>query len=315
MTQRSLDFEYDYKNIKDRIEELKNLSSARGIDLGSEIVDLETKVEELQREKYQSLSAWEKVLMARHPERPLATEYYDALCEDWMELHGDRLYGDDPAIVGGIGIMDGIPVTLIGHQKGKNTNDNISRNFGMPYPEGYRKAIRLMEQAQRFGRPVLTFVNTPGANPGMGAEERGQGWAISQSLATLAQLRVPVVCVIVGEGGSGGALALAVGDRMIMLSNSIFSVASPEACSSILFKDPERAEETAKDLNLTAQDLLRLGIADEIIEEPTGGAHRDFAMVVSRLKESLRRNLQELIAMPPETLADRRYQKLRNYHP
>ncbi|HWP96772.1 MAG TPA: acetyl-CoA carboxylase carboxyltransferase subunit alpha [Syntrophomonadaceae bacterium] len=312
MTQRKFDFESQYQGLKQKIADLTEESQLRNIDLSDEIAMLENKMKKIREAKYLNLSPWERVLLSRHPDRPGAVQYIERLCSEWIELHGDRLFGDDQAIIAALGLFHGQPVTLLGHRKGKNTADNLRYNFGMPHPEGYRKVVRLLQQAEKFGRPVLTFIDTPGAFPGIGAEERGQALAISQALMTLAGLKVPVISVVTGEGGSGGALALAVANRILMLSNSVFAVTSPESCSSILFKDPNRVEEMAAASKITANDLLHLGIADEVIEEPVGGANEEFEATACLLEESLQRNLRELQEMSPEQLVEDRYTKLRS---
>ncbi|MGE5453793.1 MAG: acetyl-CoA carboxylase carboxyltransferase subunit alpha, partial [Methylocystaceae bacterium] len=263
--------EEEYSLLRHRIAELMELSKQTHIPLDEELGSLLQRMETIREERYQQLGGWEKVQLSRQPNRPTTLEYINWLCTDNLELHGDRLYGDDPALIGGLADLEGRMITWLGHQKGRDTQDNLHRNFGMPHPEGYRKAHRLILQAEKFGRPILTLVNTPGAFPGIGAEERGQAWAISSMLQLLSRVRVPVVAVVTGEGGSGGALALALADYLIMLSNSVFSVASPEACSAILYKDASRVQEVAGHLGLTAQDLFKYGIADEIIAEPVGG--------------------------------------------
>ncbi|NLX89485.1 MAG: acetyl-CoA carboxylase carboxyltransferase subunit alpha [Syntrophomonadaceae bacterium] len=311
MVKRQFDYEDKYKNIQNKIRELEELSGTLDFDLSSEIKVLEGKLKSIRDQKYQNLTPWEKVLLARHPERPTTIQYLDHICDEWIELHGDRYYGDDPAIVGGIGTFNGMPVTVIGHQRGKDTNENIKRNFGMPHPEGYRKVHRLLKQAEKFGRPVLTFIDTQGAYPGAGAEERGQPVAIAQDLMLLAGLNVPIISTVIGEGGSGGALALGVGDRLIMLSNSVFSVASAETCGSILAKDPNRAEEMAAALKLTADDLKSLNIVDEVVPEPIGGAHTDPLETITRVKEAIARNLYEVMENGG-SFAEQRYQRLRS---
>lgn len=311
MTQRKFDFESQYQGLKKKIDDLIEESQQRNIDLSDEIAMLEAKMSQIREAKYHNLSPWERVLLSRHPTRPGSFQYIQRLCSEWIELHGDRLFGDDQAIIGCLGLFQGRPVTFLGHRKGKNTNDNLRYNFGMPHPEGYRKVVRLLKQAEKFGRPVITFIDTPGAFPGIGAEERGQALAISQALMTLAGLRVPVISVVTGEGGSGGALALAVANRMLMLSNSVFAVTSPESCSSILFKDPNRVEEMAAVSKITASDLLQLGIVDEVIKEPVGGANEEFETTAKLLETSLLRNLRELSDKTAEQLVEERYQKLR----
>jgi len=302
--------EEEYNLLRQRIDELMELSRQTRIPLDEELASLLTRVDTLREERYQHLSGWEKVQLSRHPNRPTVLEYMTRWCDEWVELHGDRLYGDDPALVGGIAKLDDRVITWLGHQKGRDTQDNLYRNFGMPHPEGYRKAQRLITQAEKFGRPVLTLINTPGAFPGIGAEERGQAWAISSMLLLLSRVRVPVVAVVTGEGGSGGALALALADYLIMLSNSVFSVASPEACSAILFKDASRVQEVADHLGLTAQDLLQHGIADEIIEEPTGGAQQHGKVMADQIKQAVTTQFDRLCNLDPATLVARRRQRL-----
>ena len=310
MIKRQFDYEQKHRQLLDKIEELKALSQSTQIDLSPQIALLESSLQDLREEKYRNLAPFEKTLLVRHPERPTSRQYIEFLCDDWLELHGDRLYGEDPAIIGGIGLIDGQAVTVLGHQKGQDTSDNVKHNFGMPHPEGYRKVLRLLLEAKKFHRPVITFVDTPGAYPGIGAEQRGQAWAISQVLMTLSHLPVPVIAIVTGEGGSGGALALAVADRLLMLSNAVFSVASPEACASILWKDLDRAEEMASALKITAADLYKLGIIDGIIEEPPGGAHQDFTALASEIKKALKGGLQELLALDQEELIRKRFLKL-----
>lgn len=310
MVKRQFDYENNYENIQDKIKELEELSDSLDFDLSGEIKFLESKLQALREVKYKNLTPWEKVLLARHSERPTTMQYLDGICDEWIELHGDRLYGDDQAVVGGIGTFNGMPVTVLGHQRGKDTNENIKRNFGMPHPEGYRKVHRLLKQAEKFGRPVLTFIDTQGAYPGAGAEERGQPFAIAQDLMLLSGLKVPVISTVIGEGGSGGALALGVCDRLIMLSNSVFSVASAETCASILTKDVHQAEEMAWNLKLTAPELKELGIIDEIVPEPIGGAHTDPEQTIALVKAAMARNLYEVMERGGD-LAEQRYRRLR----
>jgi len=312
MVKRHFDYEEKYKALQERFEELQELSQSMEFDLTDEFRVLEEKMKNIRDNKYQNLTPWEKILLSRHPERPTSREYIEYLCDDWIELHGDRIYGDDKAIIGGIASFNGIPLTVLGHQKGKDTNDNLRRNFGMPHPEGYRKVERMLLQAEKFGRPVINFIDTPGAYPGVGAEERGQAGAIAKVLMILSSLKVPVISIVTGEGGSGGALALAVADRLLMLSNSVFSVASAEACASIIWKDAGKAEEMADALKLTALDVKEIGIADEIIDEPLGGAHKDFEITAKSIQESLDRNLKELLAINRDELMEQRYKRLRN---
>ncbi len=311
MVKRHFDYEEKYKNLQGKFEELQELSKNLQFDLTNEFKLMEKKMKDIRDNKYQNLTAWEKILLSRHQERPTVRDYIEFIFDDWIEMHGDRCYGDDRAVIGGIASLKGIPVTVLGHQKGRGTNENLHTNFGMPHPEGYRKVERLILQAEKFKRPVLTLIDTPGAYPGVGAEERGQAGAIAQVLMTLCSLKVPIISAVTGEGGSGGALALAVCDRLLMLSNSVFSVASAEACASIIWKDAGRAEEMASALKLTAQDIKDLGIADEIIEEPMGGAHKDFETMAKKLEESLVSNLKELLALESHELNEQRYKRLR----
>ncbi len=311
MVKRHFDYEEKYKNLQGKFDELQEMSKNLEFDLSDEFKLLEEKMKDLRDNKYKNLTPWEKVLFSRHSERPTVRDYVEYIFDDWIELHGDRNYGDDPAIIGGIANFKGIPVTILGHRKGRGTSEQLENNFGMPHPEGYRKVERLILQAQKFKRPLLTLIDTPGAYPGVGAEERGQAGAIARVLMTLCSIKVPIIAAVTGEGGSGGALALAISDRLLMLSNSVFSVASAEACASIIWKDAGRAEEMASALKLTAQDLEGMGIADEIIEEPMGGAHKDFEATAKKLKESLARNLKDLLAIESSELLEQRYIRLR----
>jgi acetyl-CoA carboxylase carboxyl transferase subunit alpha len=306
-----LDFERPVVELEKKIDELKRFSAGT-VDFADEIRRLEKKARRLQEEIFSDLSPWQKVQLSRHAQRPYTTDYVGHLFEGFVELHGDRGFADDPAIVSGFAVFDGRAVCLLGHQKGRTTKENVLRNFGMPRPEGYRKALRVMNMAARFGRPIVCLIDTPGAYPGIGAEERGQSEAIAKNLETMAGLPVPIVAAVIGEGGSGGALALGVADRILMLEHSVYSVISPEGCASILWKDATRAGEAAAELKLTAQDLLKLGIADEVIAEPPGGAHRDAPEQARRLGETLRRHLTELCGVPTATLLEQRYQKYRH---
>ena len=258
-----------------------------------------------------TLTAWDKVTLARELERPKALDYINSIFEDFIELHGDRAFGDDKSIIAGIATLEGKPVTVIGEQKGKNARENIERNFGMPNPEGYRKALRLMKQAQKFKRPIITFIDTPGAYPGMGAEERGQGEAIARNIMEMSRLKVPIICIVIGEGSSGGALAIAVGDKIVMLENAIYSILSPEGFASILYKDSSKAKEAANDMKATAGDLKKLKVIDEIIKEPKDGAQNDFDKVVKDIKKYLIKNIKELEKLSSEELIEKRYQKFR----
>ncbi|HOB35692.1 MAG: acetyl-CoA carboxylase carboxyltransferase subunit alpha [Firmicutes bacterium] len=304
------DFEEQLARLQDKIRDLQAFAREQGLDLRREILALEQKAAELRARMYASLSPWQKVQLARDVRRPTTLDYIDMLFTDFIQLHGDRQYRDDPALVGGIARLEGKPVTVLGHQKGRDTKDNIARNFGMPHPEGYRKALRLMEQAEKFGRPVICFIDTPGAYPGLGAEERGQGEAIARNLRAMAALAVPVLAVVTGEGGSGGALALGVGDALLMLEHAVYSVISPEGCAAILWKDSSRAREAAAALKLTAQDLARLGVADEVIPEPQGGIQKDWQAGARAVKEALVRHLDILSGLSADTLLRRRQRRL-----
>jgi acetyl-CoA carboxylase carboxyl transferase subunit alpha len=293
-----------------KIADLKKLNETQRVDFSAEIASLEEKARRLKLEIFGNLTPWQRVHLARHPRRPLALDYISAL-DGFTELHGDRLFRDDPAIVAGYAYLDNLPIFVIGEQKGRDTKDNLYRNFGMPHPEGYRKAQRIMFLAEKFHRPLVTFIDTPGAYPGIGAEERGQSEAIATSLKVLAGLQTPVVVNITGEGGSGGALAIGVGDHIIMLQHSIYSVASPEAAASILWRDASRAEEAAQRLRLTSDELFEFGLIDEIITEPLGGAHQDPERVIKDTLASDRKVLDRLMRLRTEELVDRRYEKFR----
>ena len=258
------------------------------------------------------IAAWDRVMLARKPERPKALDYIKYIFDDFMEFHGDRCFGDDKAIIGGIARLGDTPVTVIGEQKGKNVKENMERNFGMPEPDGYRKALRLMKQAEKFKRPIITFIDTPGAYPGIGAEERGQGEAIARNIMEMSMLKVPIICVVIGEGSSGGALAIAVGDKIVMLENAIYSILSPEGFASILYKDSSKAKEAAEDMKATAKDLKDLGIIDKIIKEPEGGVQNDFEKVADSIKKYLIKNIKELEEIPEKELIKNRYEKFRS---
>lgn len=305
-----LEFERPILDLEKKIQELRDLSTD-SVDFSSEIRRLEQKAKKLRSEVFSELTPQQKVQLSRHPGRPYTLDYIKLLADDFVELHGDRGFRDDPAIVGGLAKFDRWEALFIGHQKGRNTNENLHRNFGMPRPEGYRKTARLMELAGRFGRPILTFIDTPGAYPGMGAEERGQMEAIAKSLEVMSRLRTPIIASVIGEGGSGGALAIGVADRVLMLEYSIYSVISPEGCASILWRDPSRVPDAAAQLKLTAQDLQGLGLCDEIVEESPGGAHRDAAVTASKLRSALKRHLAELEERDPDDLVEKRYEKFR----
>ena len=257
------------------------------------------------------ITAWDRVTLARQTERPKAMDYINAIFDDFFELHGDRNFGDDKAIVGGIATLNKMPVTVIGEQKGKNVKENMERNFGMPEPEGYRKALRLMKQAQKFGRPIITFIDTPGAYPGMGAEERGQGEAIARNMMEMSNLEVPIICIVIGEGSSGGALAIGVGDKIVMMENAVYSILSPEGFASILYKDSSKAKEAAENMKITAKDLKKLGIIDKIIEEPEDGAQNNFDEITEQIKKYLLQNIKSLQKLSKEELLEKRYEKFR----
>ncbi len=313
-----LDFEKPLQTLELKIEELKRLvdSSDGSINIKEEIADLEKKAESLKEEIFTSLTPWQKAQIARHPERPYTLDYINAFVEDFEELHGDRNYADDPSIVGGFGRIDDQTFLIVGHQKGRGTKDRITRNFGQPHPEGYRKALRLMRFAEKHNKPILTLVDTPGAFPGIGAEERGQSEAIANNLIQMSRLKTPIISIIIGEGGSGGALALAVADRLLMLEHSIYSVISPEGCAAILWKkngEVGRNEyaKAAEALKLTADDLLGFNVIDGIVKEPPGGAHRDHSAISVSLKEALIAHYSDLKDKDPEQLIEERYEKFR----
>jgi len=304
-----LDFEKPLVELERQIGHLRRLAQERDLEVDGEIGPLEKKLEDLRREIYEDLTPMQRVKVARHPRRPYTLDYISALFTDFVELKGDRLFRDDPAIVGGWARLDGRPVVVVGHQKGRNTKDNLKRNFGMPHPEGYRKALRLMHMATRFGAPIITLIDTPGAYPGLGAEERGQAEAIAHNLEVMAGLETPILAAVVGEGGSGGALALGLADRVIMLSNAVYSVISPEGCAAILWNDAGQKERAAEALKLTAVDLLELGLVDEVVEEPPGGAHADPEGAKQALGEALRRHVAELAKIAPKKLIEPRLRK------
>lgn len=308
-----LDFEQPIAELEAKIEELRYVGSDNEINIGEEISRLQTKSRELTESIFSNLKSAQIAQLARHPQRPYFKDYVDLIFTDFEELHGDRAFADDPAIIGGVARLDGRPVMIIGQQKGRDTKEKVRRNFGMPRPEGYRKAKRLMEMAERFKLPILTFIDTPGAYPGVGAEERGQSEAIARNLFVMAELKTPIVCTVIGEGGSGGALAIGVGDRLLMLQYSTYSVISPEGCASILWKSAEKAPEAAEAMGLTAPRLQELELVDQIVSEPLGGAHRDVEAMAERLKQALKDNLEVLDAVPLDKLLDQRYQRLMQY--
>jgi len=295
--------------IQERIRALEQeVSSSEGNDA---LKDAHSELEETIKRVFSHLTPWQTCLLARHPERPYTLDYIHGMMTEFSEFHGDRSFADDPALIAGFALFDGMPVAVIGHQKGRSTAEKVSRNFGMPRPEGYRKALRVMKMAERFRKPVVTFIDTPGAYPGIDAEERGQAEAIARNLLEMARLQVPIVVVVTGEGGSGGALALGVGDRILMLEHAVYSVISPEGCAAILWKDQARAEDAAGSLRITASDLKRLGVVDEILDEPPGGAHMDPVLMAATVADSLRRNLRQLRKVKPDALIARRYRKYR----
>jgi len=304
-----LQFEQPLLELKKKIEELRKFSEQSGLDFTDEIRKLEEKAQGLANNIYGELSAWQRTQIARHADRPTTLDYIRGMCSDFLELHGDRAFGDDMAIVGGIAKLGNMPVTVIGHQKGHDTKENIARRWGMPQPEGYRKALRLMKQAEKFGRPVVCFIDTPGAYPGIASEERGIGEAIARNLIEMAALRTPIVCVITGEGGSGGALALGVGDRVYMLENTVYGVISPEAGAALLWKDASQGQRAAEAFKITASHVYKFGLIDGIIEEPKGGAHKDQAATIAAVKEQVLAALHELLEIPADVLIEQRYQK------
>jgi acetyl-CoA carboxylase carboxyl transferase subunit alpha len=305
-----LPFERPILDLENKIEELKALPD---VNLNGELKPLEAKRDRLLAEIFGRLTPWQKVQVARHPDRPQFRDFVAGMCDEWLELHGDRVFGEDRALSTGFARIEDQRVLLVGHRKGKDTRERLASNFGSAHPEGYRKALQKMKMAERFGLPILSLINTPGAYPGVGAEERGQAWAIAENILEMSRLRVPTVCVVVGEGGSGGALGVGVGDRVLMLEYAYYSVISPEGCASILWKDGGRGEQAAEALRITSKDLLRLGVVDEIVPEPLGGAHRQPAAMVATLKEAVLRNLRALSAQPVEERLEARYRRLRAF--
>lgn len=306
-----LDFEKPLAELETRIEQIRLLASENGVDVSEKIRQLEERASQLRQEIFSSLSPAQRLQLARHPRRPSTLDYIQAISDEWMELHGDRSGSDDPALVGGVGSVAGRPVVMLGHQKGRDTKDNVYRNFGMASPGGYRKAMRLMEHADRFGMPILTFIDTPGASPSAEAEKLGQGEAIAYNLREMFRLDVPIVCAVIGEAGSGGALGIGVGDRLLMFEHSIYTVASPEACASILWKDASKAPIAAEALKITAQDLKNLGILDDLLPEPIGGTHYEPLKAAAVLKQALLHHIEELSQMTSQERRELRYQKFR----
>ena len=305
----TLEFEKPLQELDRQIEDLKKLGAEQDIEVEGEVRVLQGKLDALRREIYSGLTPMQRVTVARHPKRPYTLDYLGSVFTDFIELHGDRLYRDDPAIVGGWARLDGQSVMVIGHQKGRDTKDNLYRNFGMAHPEGYRKALRMMKLAAKFEAPIITLIDTPGAYPGLGAEERGQSEAIARNIIEMASLPTPIIAAVVGEGGSGGALALGVADRVLILENSVYSVISPEGCAAILWKDSSQRERAAEALKLTAKDLIQLKVADDIVPEPEGGAHQDPEAMAATLRAALLRQLKELRSVKPEKLVRRRAEK------
>jgi acetyl-CoA carboxylase carboxyl transferase subunit alpha len=311
LPQEYLEFEKPIAELEKKIEELTLYTSSGGIDLEEEILKLQKKSDQLLAEIYSKLAPWQKVQISRHANRPYTLDYVEAMLTDFVEMHGDRAFADDPAIVCGMAKLDGRPVVVIGHQKGRTLKDRVFRNFGQPNPEGYRKALRLMRFAEKFNRPIITFIDTQGAYPGIGAEERGQGESIARNLYVMSTLKVPIISVVIGEGGSGGALALGVADRVLMLEHATYSVISPEGCAAILWNNGAKASEAAELLKLTAQDLFQMKVIDEVVEEPIGGAHRDPRRAAELLKDALTRNMADVMSTPPGALVKLRYEKFR----
>ncbi|WP_342510712.1 acetyl-CoA carboxylase carboxyltransferase subunit alpha [Sporosarcina sp. FSL K6-1522] len=308
---KTLTFEEPIVKLREKIKELEEFTKANTVDLSSEIETLKTRLGSLEEEIYGNMEPWDRVQVARHPERPTTLDYISELFEDFMQLYGDRTFGDDAAIVGGIASFETMPITIIGHQRGKDTKENVKRNFGMPHPEGYRKALRLMKQAEKFGRPIICFIDTKGAYPGKAAEERGQSEAIARNLVEMAGLTVPVISIVIGEGGSGGALALGVANHIHMLEHSTYSVISPEGAASILWKDASLAKQAAEAMKITAPHLKKMGIIDAIVPEVLGGAHRDLKVQASYIGDIIRTSLEELGSMDGDELVNNRYEKFR----
>jgi len=312
MESHPLDFEKPLFELQRRLQEIREHSDEHEVDLDSEVEAMQAKIEATRREIYDNLTAWQRVQIARHVQRPFALDYVERCFGDWVELHGDRHYADDKAMPSGLARLGAFRCVVITHQKGRNTKENVMRNFGCAHPEGYRKALRLMRLAEKFGIPVISLIDTPGAFPGIGSEERHIAEAIAVNLREMMQLRVPSIAAVIGEGGSGGALGIGVADRVLILENAYYSVISPEACSAILWRDRRHAPEAAEALKLTAQDLLRLGVVDEVVQEPQGGAHRDYDLAAANLGTALRHNLEKLVERPIDQLLKKRYKKFRD---
>ncbi len=307
-----LDFEKPLVELESRIDQIRQLANENGVDVSDEILQLEARASQLRQEIFSGLSPLQRLQLARHPRRPSTLDYIQAMTDEWMELHGDRRGYDDPALVGGVARLGGQPVVILGHQKGRDTKDNVARNFGMAAPGGYRKAMRLMEHANRFGMPILTFIDTPGAWAGVDADKLGQGEAIAYNLREMFDLEVPIICTVIGEGGSGGALGIGVGEKLLMLEYSVYTVATPEACAAILWKDAGQAPQAAQALKITSKDLKQLGIIDQVVPEPDGGAHSNPLKAAELLKKALIQSLGELLALTSQQRQEMRYQKFRN---
>lgn len=305
-----LEFEKPIAELEKKIDEMREYSSGSGVDLADDVKRLEKKAADLRSEIYSKLTRWQRVQIARHPNRPYTLDYIKYIVSDFTELHGDRLFSDDNAMICGTGMIDGISCVIIGQQKGRDTKENLKRNFGMANPEGYRKALRLMKMAERFNKPVITFIDTPGAYPGLGAEERGQAEAIAKNLFEMSHLKVPIINIVIGEGASGGALGIGVGDKLLMLENAWFSVISPEGCAAILWRDNAKAPEAAEAMKLTADDLVKVKVIDEVIKEPTGGAHVDHEAMAATVKQHILDSLKELMPLDSTTLIDNRIDRL-----
>jgi acetyl-CoA carboxylase carboxyl transferase subunit alpha len=308
-----LDFEQPIAELEAKIEELRYVSNDNEINISEEIARLEAKNKTLTEAIFSKLTSWQIAQLARHPERPYTLDYIERVFTDFQELHGDRAFGDDPAIVGGVARLEGKPAMVIGQQKGRDTKEKVRRNFGMPRPEGYRKALRLMQMAERFKMPILTFIDTPGAYPGIDAEERGQSEAIARNLLVMSTIKVPIICTVIGEGGSGGALAIGVGDRILMLQYSTYSVISPEGCASILWKSATKAADAAEVMGITSTRLKKLNLVDQVIKEPLGGAHRDIDATAQRIKNALLENIDELSSLSGDALVKKRYERLMQF--
>ncbi|MGB5633513.1 MAG: acetyl-CoA carboxylase carboxyl transferase subunit alpha [Waterburya sp.] len=307
-----LDFEKPLCELESRIKQIKNLAEENQVDVSTEILQLENRADQLRQEIFSTLTPAQRLQLARHPRRPSTLDYIQAISDEWIELHGDRGGYDDPALVGGVARIDGRPVVVVGHQKGRDTKDNVARNFGMAFPGGYRKALRLMQHANKFGMPILSFIDTPGAWSGVEAEKLGQGEAIAHNLRQMFSFEVPIICTVIGEGGSGGALGIGVADRLLMLEHSVYTVASPEACAAILWKDAQKSDRAAAALKITSWDLKELGLIDQIIPEPSNGAHANPVEAAAKLKEVIWQNLEQLWQMSSQQRQELRYQKFRN---